>query len=78
MLLIWIIIIIIILFGTMAFKKSLGWVLYKDKLKGDCCPTYFGGRTKAGSVIVLADSFKTIRMKQLRAHCERNEDCYAC
>lgn len=68
----------LLLFGTMAFKKSLGWVLYKDKLKGDCSPTYFGGQTKPGSVIVLADSFKAIHMNQLRALCERNEDCYAC
>ena len=72
------IIIIIILFRTMAFKNSLGWVLYKDKLKGDCCPTYFGGQTKPGRVIVLADSFRTIHMNQLRALCERNEDCYGC
>lgn len=71
-------IIIIILFRTMAFKNSLGWVLYKDKLKGDCCPMYLGGQTKPGRVIALADSFKTIHINQLRALCERNEDSYGC
>ena len=62
----------------MAFKKSLGRVLYKDKLKGDCCPTFFAGQIKLVRVIGLADIFKTIYMNQLRAPCERNEYCYGC
>lgn len=67
---------IVILFRTMSVKNSLGSMLDKDNLKGDCCPMYFGGQAKPSRVVVLAD--KTIQMIELRAFFERNEDSYGC
>lgn len=44
-----------VLFGTVSVKNSLGWMLDKDKLKDSGCPKYFGGQAKPGRMVVLAD-----------------------